>query len=102
MKTKQSFSFFWCKSLHFINGENYEQWQGGVLKVFAQKTAEDGTLTKSPLHVFNLAIPTAVEGIEAEVDGEAEYFNLQGVKVQNPEKGIFIRVQNGKAVKIVK
>ena len=45
--------------------------------------------------------PTGIDGIEAE-DGEAVYFNLQGVRVQNPEKGIFIRVQNGKAVKIAK
>ena len=42
-----------------------------------------------------------IAGIEAE-NGEAVYFNLQGVRVQNPEKGIFIRVQNGKATKIMK
>ena len=44
---------------------------------------------------------TGIASIEAE-DGEAVYFNLQGVRVQNPENGIFIRVQNGKAVKIAK
>lgn len=44
---------------------------------------------------------TGISSIEAE-NGEAIYFNLQGVRVQNPEKGIFIRVQNGKAVKITK
>ena len=42
-----------------------------------------------------------IAGIEAE-NGEAVYFNLQGVRVENPENGIFIRVQNGKAVKIAK
>ena len=45
--------------------------------------------------------PTGISAIEAE-DGEAVYFNLQGVRVQNPENGIFIRVQNGKAIKIMK
>ena len=45
--------------------------------------------------------PTGIDGIEAE-NGEAVYFNLQGVRVQNPEKGIFIRVQNGNATKIMK
>lgn len=45
--------------------------------------------------------PTGIASIEAE-DGEAVYFNLQGVRVQNPEKGIFIRVQNGNATKIMK
>ena len=44
---------------------------------------------------------TGIAGIEAE-NGEAVYFNLQGVRVENPENGIFIRVQNGKAVKITK
>lgn len=42
-----------------------------------------------------------VEAIEA-ANGEAVYFNLQGVRVANPENGLFIRVQNGKAVKVVK
>ena len=45
-------------------------------------------------------LPTGVDTIGAE-DGEAEYFNLQGVKVQNPEHGIYVKVQNGKAVKVV-
>ncbi len=38
----------------------------------------------------------------AAANGEAVYFNLQGVRVANPENGLFIRVQNGKAVKVVK
>lgn len=45
-------------------------------------------------------VSTGVDTIGAE-DGEAEYFNLQGVKVQNPEHGIYVKVQNGKAVKVV-
>ena len=35
-------------------------------------------------------------------DSEAVYYNLQGVKVTNPERGIFVKVANGKAVKVVK
>lgn len=42
-----------------------------------------------------------VDGIAAE-EGEAIYFNLQGVRVANPDRGIFVKVQNGKAVKVVK
>ena len=45
--------------------------------------------------------PLGVEGVEAE-EGEAEYFTLQGVKVANPEKGIYIKVVGGKAVKVVR
>lgn len=50
---------------------------------------------------FAPSTPTGIAGIEAE-NGETVYFNLQGVRVQNPENGIFIRVQNGKATKIMK
>lgn len=41
---------------------------------------------------------TGVDGIDSDV-APAEYFNLQGVKVANPENGIFIVVRNGKATK---
>ena len=44
---------------------------------------------------------TGVAAVEA-ANGEAVYFNMQGVRVANPENGLFIRVQNGKAVKVVK
>ena len=43
---------------------------------------------------------TGIESIEAAA-GEAEYFNLQGVRVANPENGLYIRRQGGKAVKVL-
>lgn len=42
---------------------------------------------------------TGVENIEVEA-AQAEYYNLQGVRVTNPAAGIFIRVLNGKATKV--
>lgn len=33
-------------------------------------------------------------------DSSVEYFNLQGQPVENPDKGIFIRISNGKATKV--
>ena len=44
-----------------------------------------------------------VEGIEMDevIDGEAEYFNLQGVKVANPENGLYIKKQGNKASKVL-
>ena len=43
-----------------------------------------------------------VEKIEAEdANAPVEYYNLQGVKVTNPEKGIFIKKQGGKTTKVV-
>lgn len=42
---------------------------------------------------------TGVEEIGVE-NASARYFNLQGVEVANPEKGIFIKVAGNKAVKV--
>ena len=39
-------------------------------------------------------------GIDADNEYEAEYFNLQGVKVENPSNGIYIRRANGKVSKV--
>ena len=47
-------------------------------------------------------VSTGVESIEAVDNGEAVYYNLQGVKVANPDRGLYIKVQNGKATKIMK
>lgn len=41
-----------------------------------------------------------VEGIEAS-EADAIYYNLQGVQVANPANGVFVKVANGKAVKVV-
>ena len=43
-----------------------------------------------------------VENIEVTEEEEVEYYNLQGVKVANPSNGVYIRVINGKATKVVK
>lgn len=68
----------------------------------------EGTITikfenNKPMATFVLDLggTNGVSGIEAE-NGSVEYYNLQGVRVANPERGIFIRVENGKASKVVK
>ena len=42
-----------------------------------------------------------VEGIIDDVNALVEYFNLQGMKVANPEKGIFIKKQGKKTTKVI-
>lgn len=42
---------------------------------------------------------SGVESIVAD-NSEAVYYNLQGARVENPENGMFIRVQNGKSTKV--
>lgn len=43
---------------------------------------------------------SAVAEIET-AEGVAEYYTLQGVKVANPDNGLYIRVMNGKATKVL-
>lgn len=49
---------------------------------------------------LTLGTPTGVAEIEAAND-EATYFNLQGMRVANPENGLFIKVVNGKSTKVL-
>lgn len=52
--------------------------------------------------VVNFTGETGVEDIIAdENNGEVEYFNLQGVRVANPENGVYIRRQGNKATKVL-
>lgn len=51
---------------------------------------------------FAVAGEGGVDGVIAAQNGEAVYYNLQGVKVSNPDKGIFVKVVDGKALKVVK
>jgi len=65
-----------------------------------------------PFNWTNIAafnVPTWIEDIDVEnpeavesEDGDARYFNLQGLEVKNPGQGLYIRVANGKATKILK
>lgn len=43
---------------------------------------------------------TGIDVIET-TEGKTEYYNLQGVRIINPEKGLFIKVEGGKASKII-
>lgn len=51
---------------------------------------------------FAKSTDDSVEAIVVGNDSNAVYYNLHGVQVNNPDKGIFIRVANGKASKVVK
>lgn len=68
---------------------------------------EDGTVSIAQLNqgkaltMYKLTLgSSAIEEIAAE-NAAVEYYNLQGVKVANPENGLFIKKQAGKATKVV-
>ena len=77
----------------------------------ATAMSENWNAWKLPAGVYNFIVDlnamtvtvsegSGVEGIEVEA-GEAVYYNLQGVKVANPENGVFIKVQGNKASKVL-
>lgn len=59
--------------------------------------ANTGELTMTP----TADNPTAVAEIAADENAPVEYFNMQGVKVENPENGIYVRKQGSKVSKVV-
>ena len=69
---------------------------------------EEGTYKVSvDLNEYIVTFSSATDGsvediVVAGQEKAAQYFNLMGAKVVNPDKGIFIQVVNGKATKIVK
>ncbi len=48
---------------------------------------------------FTASVATGIDGVAAGADAPAEYYNLQGVRVENPAQGLYIVVRNGKATK---
>ena len=49
--------------------------------------------------VYSSGRKASVESIEADLNTPIEYYNLQGIKVANPQGGIFIKLQGNKATK---
>ncbi|MDE6526009.1 MAG: hypothetical protein K2L75_02025, partial [Muribaculaceae bacterium] len=43
---------------------------------------------------------TAIDAVEADGNAEVEYYNLQGVRVANPESGLYIRRQGNTVTKV--
>ena len=44
---------------------------------------------------------TGIDGITTNDDADIKYYNLQGIKIDNPTNGIYIKVQGAKASKII-
>ncbi len=59
--------------------------------------ANTGELTLTPAP----GNPTAVENIAAEPDASVEYYNMQGIRVANPENGLYIVKHGNKVSKVI-
>lgn len=57
---------------------------------------------KVAMYTFEVpGVTTGIDSLNSEVEAPAEYYNLQGVKVANPAKGLYIKKQGDKATKVI-
>lgn len=78
------------------------------LRVKAIAKTTDGLESETALYpaadsedIFSVTTGIDNIAVDAAVDPEAEYFNLQGVRVAAPYNGVYIVVKNGKATKVL-
>lgn len=63
----------------------------------------DLTLVNNGIYNFNGKIGemSGIDSVISSEDNSIEYYNMQGIRITSPQKGIYIKKQNGKAMKIV-
>ena len=71
----------------------------GVASWYTNKGAEAPAMQLYPIRVDEAA---AISEINADENAPVEYFNLQGVRVNNPEGGLFIMRQGSKVAKVIR
>ena len=64
-------------------------------------TAKDEYIDQICVFTKETSAGSGVAGIEADENAPVEYYNLQGVRVANPEKGLYIVKQGNKVEKRV-
>lgn len=91
-----------------INGEaalTNNMWTSaeGVASVEFTATADMETANgRVDVKVIAVTYDTAgVTDVTVDANAPVEYYNLQGVRVENPESGLYIRRQGGKATKVI-
>ncbi|MCC8112621.1 MAG: hypothetical protein LIP03_01255 [Bacteroidales bacterium] len=86
----------------FYNTFKLESVEAGTYNVTGFVSIYKETVQFIPVE-YAEASTVGISSIEADGNGEAQYFNLQGIRVANPEAGkVYIRIADGKASKIVK
>lgn len=101
----------WFKVVNVATGEIVAQDNGvggdNAAMDYSAWVNADGTVSIAQLNqgkaltMYKLTLAaSAIENVAAD-NAAVEYYNLQGVKVANPENGIFVKKQGAKATKVV-
>ena len=75
--------------------------KAGTLSFFAHDPVNDLTSEVKTLKVKGNGVVTGIENVSVDAAVEVEYFNLQGIRVANPENGVFIHRQGKEVKKVV-
>ncbi|MCH5325591.1 MAG: hypothetical protein J1E29_00115 [Duncaniella sp.] len=92
----------WTISNGALNGSTWTP-EGTVNTVSFSKEATGSNPAIKTMTVYYAPTSSALTAIEAaDSDAPVEYFNLQGIRVANPEGGIFIRRQGNTVTKVIR
>lgn len=75
-------------------------YDGKKYNVTGIKSSYNGNVQFQPV-LIEEADGSGIDDIVVDENAPVEYFNLQGVRVENPENGLFIRRQGGKVSKVI-
>lgn len=87
----------WANNSNSGDGVVTDEYEGTIKAEFPDGFFADAFVTFFP----ELKEHAGVADVVIDENAAAEYFNLQGVRVANPENGIFIRRQGNKATKVL-
>jgi hypothetical protein len=87
-------------TLTFRNNYKIDSVEAGKYDVEAVINIYSGAVQVYPIS-YTALDETGVSAINADSNAAVEYFNLQGVRVANPENGIYVRRQGNKVSKVV-
>lgn len=98
----QAKMFSTLRTDYFLGNEIKNVETGEFYTTFAPTNKTEAGTFKLP-EIYKLDATGGVESVEVDVDANAPvvYYNLQGQRVENPNQGLYIRVQGKKATKVV-
>ncbi len=99
----------WGNSMHPVTrgvaydiaGNIYATDLSGYFQAFALPKAENTYTTPANEAIIVNDTMTGIADVAVDANAPVEYYNLQGVKVENPANGIFVKKQAGKATKVI-
>ena len=84
--------------LNLRNNYTLESVPAGTYDITLVVTVYNG---EPSLYVTNFTAAAGLDSVMVDADAPVEYFNLQGIRVENPENGVFIRRQGTTVTKVV-